>query len=195
MFDREAMSGSGVVPSTLIDIAPILRVADDVETDNPFVAYLCRFSALEKAHYQDSKSSGPGVRLFKSALLRRLERNLTSNVSAHDHNQTASLLFITFEVLKESLQNKDIVFVDEIVNYAPDVASQLYDIVKKIQTSAHYKTLDLAMLSYPKILEPPREIVENRERDAPSETLQLEVLDSHEQAMLSSLEVRSSKIA
>ncbi|KAL2498594.1 Callose synthase 5 [Abeliophyllum distichum] len=76
VFDNE------VVPSSLHSIAPILRVAREIQNERPRIAYLCRFYALEKACRLDQESSGRGVRQFKTSLLQRLERDNTSSLAS-----------------------------------------------------------------------------------------------------------------
>lgn len=73
--DVPAPADSELVPASLASIVPILRVANEIEKDNPRVAYLCRFLAFEKAHNLDPTSSMRGARQFKTYLLRRLERD------------------------------------------------------------------------------------------------------------------------
>ncbi|KAF9617600.1 hypothetical protein IFM89_037663 [Coptis chinensis] len=88
VFDNE------VVPPTLATIAPILRVAKEIESEHPRVAYLCRFYAFEKSHRLDPTSAGRGVRQFKTNLQQRLERDnvssLTYRVERTDAREIAS---------------------------------------------------------------------------------------------------------
>lgn len=76
VFDNE------VVPSSLQSIAPILRVAREIQNERPRVAYLCRFYAFEKAHRLDPTSGGRGVRQFKTNLFQRLERDDASSLAS-----------------------------------------------------------------------------------------------------------------
>lgn len=51
----ESVFDSEVVPSSLSEIAPILRVANEVEPSNPRVAYLCKLHNFVFCNHTDIK--------------------------------------------------------------------------------------------------------------------------------------------
>ncbi|VAI56298.1 unnamed protein product [Triticum turgidum subsp. durum] len=96
-FDSEKL------PQTLVlEIRPFLRVANQIEADSPRVAYLCRFHAFEKAHMLDPRSTGRGVRQFKTTLLQRLEQDEKSTFSKRKERNDAREIKSFYEKKKQA---------------------------------------------------------------------------------------------
>ncbi|XP_076897422.1 callose synthase 3-like [Bidens hawaiensis] len=99
-----------MVPSSLAEIAPFFRVANEVEPSNPRVAYLCQFCAFEKAYNLDRDCRGHGVLSFRTALLKWLENNnnstLTTRKEESDVSEMRSFYRHYYSKYTQALQNK-----------------------------------------------------------------------------------------
>ncbi|KAG5138789.1 hypothetical protein JHK82_023520 [Glycine max] len=132
----ESVIDSEVVPSSLVEIAPILRVANEVEKTHPRVAYLCRFYAFEKAHRLDPNSSGRGVRQFKTALLQRLEREndptLKGRVKKSDAREMQSFYQHYYKKYIQALQNAADKADRAQLTKAYNTANVLFEVLKAV---------------------------------------------------------------
>ncbi|KAI3921858.1 hypothetical protein MKX01_005547 [Papaver californicum] len=126
---------SELVPSSLVSITPILRVANEIEPENPRVSYLCRFHAFEKAHRLDPTSTGRGVRQFKTYLLHRLEKEeeeTKPQLSRSDPGEIQKFYKMYYEekVRQDPLKKKP-----EEMAKIYQIASVLYDVLKTVVPS------------------------------------------------------------
>ncbi|KAK8456254.1 hypothetical protein SEVIR_4G300600v4 [Setaria viridis] len=135
----ESIFDSEVVPSSLVEIAPILRVANEVEATNPRVAYLCRFYAFEKAHRLDPTSSGRGVRQFKTALLQRLEREndptLKGRVHQSDAREMQRFYREYYKKYIQALQNAADKADRALLTKAYQTAAVLFEVLRAVNVS------------------------------------------------------------
>ncbi|KAG8045068.1 hypothetical protein GUJ93_ZPchr0008g13161 [Zizania palustris] len=123
---------SDLVPSSLAPIVPILRAANEIDEENPRVAYLCRFAAFEKAHNMDPNSSGRGVRQFKTYLLHRLEKDehQADRKLASNDAKELQLFYEHYckKILAEGLHTKK---TEEMARHY-QTASVLHDVLKTV---------------------------------------------------------------
>ncbi|KAG5407556.1 hypothetical protein IGI04_013675, partial [Brassica rapa subsp. trilocularis] len=142
---------SQVVLSLLVEIAPILRVANEVESSNPRVAYLCRFYAFEKAHRLDPTSSGRGVRQFKTALLQRLEREhdptLMGRVKKSDAREMQSFYQHYYKKYIQALQNAADKADRAQLTKAYQTANVLFEVLKAVNLTQSIKRIKAIMIS------------------------------------------------
>ncbi|KAK1321381.1 Callose synthase 3 [Acorus calamus] len=187
----EAIFDSEVVPSSLVDIAPILRVANEVEATNPRVAYLCRFYAFEKAHRLDPTSSGRGVRQFKTALLQRLEREndptLMGRVKQSDAREMRSFYQNYYKKYIQALQNAaDKADRAQLIK-AHQTATVLFEVLKAVNLTQRVETDN-------EIWETHNKIAEKTEIYVPYNILPLDP-DSANQAIMQYPEIQASVFA
>ncbi|KAM1010652.1 callose synthase 7-like isoform X1 [Malus sylvestris] len=135
-----------VVPPGLPSIAPIFRVADEIEKDNPRVAYLCRFHGFEKAHKMDPTSSGRGVRQFKTLLLNKLEKDeiVTKHQLARSDPQEIVKYYHQF--YEKNIKDGEYTKKPEEMAKNCQIATVLYDVLTTVvpQTQIDKQTLKMA---------------------------------------------------
>ncbi|PKA51034.1 Callose synthase 3 [Apostasia shenzhenica] len=182
----ESMFDSEVVPSSLVEIAPILRVANEVEATNPRVAYLCRFYAFEKAHRLDPTSSGRGVRQFKTALLQRLERDneptLRERRKSSDAQEMRSFYQHYYRKYIEALQSVADKADRARLTKAYQTAAVLFEVLKAVNLN---QSLDN------EILETHNKVEEKKKIYAPYNILPLDP-DSANQAIMRYPEIQAA---
>ncbi|KAL5833935.1 hypothetical protein ACOSQ3_017609 [Xanthoceras sorbifolium] len=138
---------SEVVPSSLVEIAPILRVANEVESSNPRVAFLCRFYAFEKAHRLDPIGTGRGVRQFKTALIQRLERENEQTLGTSVTNLREMHSFYKsyykkyFQALKNAANDKS--HIDAQLIKAYQTACILFEVLKACKGGSHEESVEV----------------------------------------------------
>ncbi|KAL6137186.1 hypothetical protein ACLB2K_062480 [Fragaria x ananassa] len=123
---------SGVVPSCLASIAPIFRVANEIEKDNPRVAYLCRFHGFEKAHKMDPTSSGRGVRQFKTHLLHRLEKDELETKNQLAKSDTKEIMLYYHQFYDKNIKDGEYTKKPEEMARICQIATVLYDVLMTV---------------------------------------------------------------
>ncbi|KAI3681239.1 hypothetical protein L6452_36028 [Arctium lappa] len=182
----DSMMDSEVVPSSLAQIAPILRVANEIEPINPRVAYLCRFYAFEKAHKLDSTSSGRGVRQFKTLLLQRLEREDKATVAGRtksDAREMQSFYRHYFGKYIQAWQKADKTDRTQLTK-AYQTAAVLFEVLKAVNLTESVEVAD-------EILEAHTKVAEKTEMYVPYNILPLDP-DSSNQAIMRYPEIQAS---
>ncbi|KAL5549544.1 hypothetical protein UlMin_004775 [Ulmus minor] len=179
----EPMLDSELVPSSLVDIAPILRVANEVEAKSPRVAYLCRFYAFEKAHRLDPRSSGRGVRQFKTALLQRLEREDKTTLAGKVKSDAREMQKFYRNYYKEYIQALHADEADRArLTRAYQTATVLFDVLKAVNQTEAVPD---------EILEAHNKVEEKRQIYVPYNILPLDP-DSQNQAIMRYPEIQAA---
>ncbi|KAH7533719.1 hypothetical protein FEM48_Zijuj04G0161500 [Ziziphus jujuba var. spinosa] len=130
--DEKPVVDSELVPSSLASIAPILRVANEIQDENPRVAYLCRFHAFEKAHKMDPTSSGRGVRQFKTYLLHQLEKEEQEAEHKLSHRDPKEIQLFFHQFYDKNVKEGEYSKKPEEMAKVCQIASVLYQVLKTV---------------------------------------------------------------
>ncbi|XWS30101.1 hypothetical protein CRYUN_Cryun24cG0089000 [Craigia yunnanensis] len=147
-----------LVPSSLVSIAPILCVANEIEKDNPRVAYLCCFHAFEKAHKMDPTSGGRGVRQFKTYLLHRLEKEEEEIKPILAKNDPREIQMYYQQFYLKNIADDQYTKKPEEMAKIYQIASVLYDVLRTVVPAAR---VDDETESYAKEVEKKKEQFEH----------------------------------
>ncbi|GLT26329.1 hypothetical protein SLA2020_014070 [Shorea laevis] len=157
--EENLAADSELVPSSLASIAPILRVANEIEKDNPRVAYLCRFHAFEKAHRIDPTSSGRGVRQFKTYLLHKLEREEEETMPQLGRSDPREIQLYYQKFYQENVKEGELTKKPEEMAKIYQIATVLYDVLKTVVMDP--KKIDEETEKYAREIERKREKYEH----------------------------------
>ncbi|XP_057992637.1 putative callose synthase 8 isoform X1 [Hevea brasiliensis] len=140
-FDSERLP-----PTLAREIQRFLRVANSIQTQEPRVAYMCRFQAFEIAHNMDRNSSGRGVRQFKTSLLRRLEHDDKTTYGKRKEKTDIRELRRVYQAYKQYIikSGGGFDFNDshrKTVTNAKRIASVLYEVLKTFADAAGHQAL------------------------------------------------------
>ncbi|KAH1239417.1 Callose synthase 7 [Glycine max] len=122
----------GDVPSSLASLVPIVIAALQIEEENPRVAYLCRFYALEKAHVMDPLSAGRGVRRFKTYLLQKLEKENELTVRSIERSDPWELQTYYQQFYEKKIRDGEFSQRPEEITNNVQIATVLYEALKTI---------------------------------------------------------------
>ncbi|KNA15478.1 hypothetical protein SOVF_097910 [Spinacia oleracea] len=131
------------LPLTLASgIRRFLRVANQIEIQEPRVAYLCRFHAFERAHNMDKSSKGRGVRQFKTALLQRLEQDMDESIARRKEKSDVRELRRVYNGYKDYIirhtGTDDFTNRDKLTN-ARAIASVLYEVLVAVTSATGHQ--------------------------------------------------------
>ncbi|KAM7266925.1 hypothetical protein ACFE04_009091 [Oxalis oulophora] len=144
--DLEPFDSERLPPTLATEIQKFLRVANLIQSEEPRIAYLCRFHAFEIAHNLDRNSTGRGVRQFKTSLLQRLEQDEETTIRRRKEQSDVRELRRVYHAYKEYIIRHRGAFDlehshrEKLIN-ARRIASVLYEVLKTVTNAADHQAL------------------------------------------------------